>query len=59
MESEWLKKAKQCCSHEHDRLVENLSSCDRFFKNSADRHRCYRVAAEISGRQSKKCILSE
>jgi hypothetical protein len=59
MESEGLKKAKQCCSQEHDRLVENLSSCDHYFKKPDDRHRCYRVAAKISGRQSKKCILSE
>lgn len=59
MESEFLKKAKQCCSHERYRLVENLSTCDRYFKHPADRHRCYRIAAKISGSQSKKCILAE
>ena len=59
MESESLKKAKLCCSHEHDRLVENLSICDRFFENSAERHWCYRVAAKVSGHRSKKCMISE
>ncbi len=59
MESEMLKKAKQCCSREHDRLAENLSTCDRYFKTPAERHRCYRVAAKISGHRSKKCIVSE
>ena len=57
MESEFLKHAKKCCSHEHDRLVENLSICDRYFKNPAERHWCYHVAAKISGHRSKKCIL--
>jgi hypothetical protein len=59
MKGELLNKAKKCCSKEHDRLVENLSICDRYFKNQAERHRCYRTAAKISGRRSKKCILSE
>ena len=59
MESEFLKHAKKCCSREHDRLVENLSICDRYFKNPAERHRCYHVAAKISGHRSKKCILGE
>jgi len=58
MESESLKKAKKCCSHEHDRLIKNLSSCDRQFETPAEQHRCYRVAAKISGRRSKKCILN-
>jgi hypothetical protein len=39
--------------------VENLSICDRFFENSAERHRCYRVAAKISGHRSRKCIVGE
>ncbi len=59
MESEFLKHAKKCCSREHDRLVENLSICDKCLKNSAEKHLCYRVAAKISGRFSKKCILDE
>lgn len=59
MEGEWLKKAKKCCSQEHDRLVENLSTCDRYFEKPAERHRCYRVAAKISGGKSKKCILDK
>jgi hypothetical protein len=59
MESELLKKAKGCCSHEHDRLVENLSTCDSQFKNPAERHRCFRVAARRSDRRSKKCIVGE
>ena len=59
MESEFLKHAKKCCSREHDRLLENLSFCDRYFKHSVERHRCYRVAAKISGHHSKKCIFGE
>ena len=59
MESESLKKAKKCCSHEHDRLVKNISSCDSNFENPAERHRCYRVAAKRSGRRSKKCVFGE
>jgi len=59
MEGEILKKAKRCCSHEHDRLVKNLSTCDSQFETPAERHRCYRVAARRSGRRSKKCILGE
>jgi hypothetical protein len=59
MESEFLKHAKKCCSHEHDRLVENFSICDRYFKNPAERHWCCHVAAKISGHRSKKCILGE
>ena len=59
MEGESLKKAKKCCSHEHDRLKDNLSSCDSQFETPAERHRCYRVAAKGSGHRSKKCILSE
>ena len=59
MEGESLQKAKQCCSHEHGRLVKNLSVCDRNFENPAERHRCYRVAAKRSGRRSKKCMISE
>lgn len=59
MESQFSEKAKKCCSHEHDRLMENLSSCDSHFENPAERHRCYRVAAKRSGRRSKKCILDE
>jgi hypothetical protein len=39
--------------------VENLSICKRYFKDQAERHRCYRVAAKISGNRSKKCILGE
>lgn len=59
MENEFLKHAKKCCSREHNRLVENLSICDRYLKNSAEKHLCYRVAAKISGHLSKKCILDE
>lgn len=59
MESESLKKAKQCCSHEQDRLMRNLSSCDSQFETPAERHRCYRVAAKRSGRRSRKCMISE
>ena len=59
MESESLKKAKHCFSHEYDRLVENLSICDRYFKNPAERHWCYRVASKISGHHSKKCIVDD
>lgn len=59
MESESLKKAKKCCSKEHDRLMSNLSYCDSQFETPAEKHRCYRVAAKRSGRRSKKCILSE
>jgi hypothetical protein len=58
MESESLKKAKKCCSKEHDRLMSNLSYCDIQFETPAERHRCYRVAAKRSGRRSKKCMIS-
>lgn len=57
MENKMLNKAKKCCSREHDRLVENLSTCDTQFENPAERHRCYRVVAKRSGRRSKKCII--
>jgi hypothetical protein len=59
MESEFSEKARKCCSHEHDRLVEKLSSCDSQFETPIKRHRCYRVAARRSGRRSKKCILGD
>jgi hypothetical protein len=59
MEGELSEKAKKCCSHEHDRLVEGLSSCDIQFETPDERHRCYRVAAKRSGRRSKKCIIGE
>lgn len=59
MEGELLKKARKCCSYEHNRLVENLSTCDSQFETYPERHRCYRVAARRSGRRSKKCILGE
>jgi hypothetical protein len=58
MEGESLKKAKQCCSHEFDRLKENLSRCDSQFETPAERHRCYRVVAKRSGHRSKKCMLA-
>jgi hypothetical protein len=57
MEGEFLKKAKKCCSHEYDRLKENLSRCDSQFETPAERHRCYRVAAKSSGHRSKECIV--
>jgi hypothetical protein len=59
MEGEFLKKARKCCSHEHDRLVENLSSCDSQFETPDERHRCYRVVAKRSGRRSQKCIIGK
>jgi hypothetical protein len=57
MEGESLKKAKKCCSHEYDRLKENLSRCDSQFETPAERHRCYRVVAKSSGHRSKKCMV--
>jgi hypothetical protein len=57
MEDEFLKKAKKCCSHEYDRLKENLFRCDSQFETPAERHRCYRVAAKRSGHRSKKCMV--
>ena len=53
---DYTKKAKQCCTCEHDRLVEQSDICDSQSKNPANRHRCYRIAARRSGRRSRKCI---
>jgi hypothetical protein len=59
MGNQFFKKAKRCCSQEHNRLMENLSTCDSQSENPSERHRCYRVAARKSGRRSKKCIIAE
>jgi len=50
------KKDKACCTREYERLIEQLEMCDRRHKNSGDHHRCYRIAARRSGRQSKRCM---
>lgn len=57
MSIDYLKKAKQCCTREHDRLLEQLDICDSRSKTPAKRHGCYRIAARRSGRRSIKCTI--
>jgi hypothetical protein len=57
MEDSFSRKAKECCSREHKRLMEDLSRCDRQFQSGTSRHRCYRTAAQRSGVRSKHCII--
>jgi hypothetical protein len=51
------RKAKLCCSREHERLVGELGTCDHRATSARQRHECYRTAARKSGRRSKKCII--
>jgi hypothetical protein len=57
MSIDYTKRAKQCCTREHKRLVEQLDVCDSRSKTSASRHRCYRTAARRSGSRSRKCMI--
>ena len=56
MEARFEQKAKKCCSLEHKRLMKHLERCDSQFPSGTLRHRCYRVAAQRSGRRSRKCL---
>ena len=51
-------KARECCSREKDRLVEELRECDYDTISPEERHLCYRWAAKKSGRRSKECLIS-
>jgi hypothetical protein len=58
MEDNFSRKAKECCSKEHKRLMEDLSRCDsQFSPGTSSRHRCYGTAAQRSGERSKQCII--
>lgn len=48
--------AKQCCTREHERLIQRLADCDEHTVTAAGKHACYRQAAGTSGRRSKRCI---
>lgn len=56
MPDDTKQKAKECCTREYDRLVDELDVCDDESNTSAERHRCYRIAARKSGDRSRNCI---
>ena len=51
-------KAKECCTREKQRLMEELRECDYNTTSPEERHLCYRWAAKKSGHRSKECIIS-
>ena len=57
MDEEFSHRAKKCCSLENKRLMKDLQRCDSQFPSRTLRHLCFRVAAQRSGRRSKKCIV--
>ena len=50
--------ARQCCTREKNRLVEELRECDYNSESPEEHHRCYRSAAKKSGYRSKECLIS-
>jgi hypothetical protein len=50
--------ARQCCTREKNRLVEELRACDYNSESPEERHHCYRWAAKKSGYRSKECLIS-
>jgi hypothetical protein len=50
--------ARQCCTREKERLVEELKECDYDSQSPEDRHFCYRWAAKKSGYRSRECLIS-
>ena len=59
MDDRSAKKAKECCSMEHKRLLEQLDACDSRYPDKTHHHRCYRIAARKAGRDAKACISGE
>lgn len=48
--------AKNCCSMEKQRLMEELRKCDFCSTNWKEHHSCFRQAAKDSGRRSRVCV---
>jgi hypothetical protein len=57
MNAEFQKKAKHCCSIEHDRLVAELEHCDKMATSPPKWHRCARGTARKSAARARACML--
>jgi hypothetical protein len=57
MSTEFGKKAKRCCSIEHDRLVVELGNCDKMDNDPSKWHRCARVTSRKSAARARACML--
>jgi hypothetical protein len=59
MSTEFARKAKRCCSIEHDRLVGELENCDKMANNPPKWHRCARITARKSAARARACMLGK
>lgn len=50
------ERAKDCCSREDDRLVDEIAACENKTSSQDERHRCYCTVAKESGLRARKCI---
>lgn len=57
MSTEFNRKAKHCCSIEHDRLVAELAECDKQADHPQRWHRCARALSRRSSARAKECML--
>lgn len=57
MSNDFDRKAKHCCSIEHDRLVAELDVCDKAANDPPKWHRCARAASRKSAARAKECML--
>lgn len=59
MGTEFARKAKHCCSIEHDRLVAELEHCDKQANHPQRWHRCARALSRRSSARVKTCMLQK
>lgn len=57
MSTDFAKKAKHCCSIEHDRLMVELETCDKMANSPLKWHRCARATSRKSAERARACML--
>jgi hypothetical protein len=50
--------AKNCCSTERKRLIQDIQKCDFCSTSWEEHHQCLSSAAKESGQRSKKCMIT-
>ena len=58
MSSTSKSDAKNCCTMERKRLMEDIRSCDFCSTSWEEHHRCLSRAAKASGQRSRACVVS-